>query len=248
MTELSEDFEDFLDYESDVFQRIEDRYSEELRQLVENQYTSQIPKGDIKPQVRWLESRFHEISPEFYEEKFSHPYLNDIYSSLLPQNVNEAQNTVIHTDPLNSYREFENYDAIVLDHCIIFEILEKGDRSYYLDGLNTANWIDTMNTLDEAQKRSEIYVPSDLNTKTNRKDKLGQVKPAKLFIEGFKNLDLDQEIQIPSGHNHLEEDLLIGSQAEKIGENALILTYDSDFFSAVPHHYDIESSVPIVEE
>lgn len=249
MGSLPDSFEDFSNYETEVFDRVEDKYSEDLRQLAEVNFESQIPKSDIKEQVEWLESRFYEINPEFYKERFDNEYLNMIYSSLLPQERSELQSTVVHpSDTFESYKDFKKYDSVALDPTIIFEILNEGLRSYYLDGRKMLEWTDTINVLDEAQKRSEIYVPSDLGTKTNRKDMLGQIRPAKLFIEGFNNIDMGQNIEVPRGHEHLEEDLLIGSQAEQTGENVLILSYDPDFFSAVSEHYDVDVSDPILRE
>lgn len=239
---LPDDFDEFLDYETEVFDRLEEKYSSEIRQRTEERYKSQVPDDDLEKQVRWLESKFYSFIDEFYIEKTGNKTLDSVYSSVLPQTWDSKK---VPHDRLNWVESFEQYDAIVLDHCVVFDILTKSDRQYYYEGKNVQDWEETLDVIHEATEASKLYVPSDLVEKTNKSGYLGNNEPAKLFTEGFETIDMNAEIDLPGNHEHLEEDLIIGSKSEKLGENVLILTYDSDFDSAVEHHFDIEAAAPI---
>jgi len=239
---LSDTFEEFLNYETEVFERLEQKYSEDIRRKAEARYGSRIPYGLIDQQVKWLESRFYSFIDDFYVEKTGFEALDKIYSSILPQN--QSRQKIVH-GKLDYIDDFERYDAVVLDHCVIFDLFGKSIRQYYDEGINIQDWEETYGIIHGAAERSELYVPSDLTEKCDRKDFLGNIKASKLFIDEFKTIDMTAELDVPPNHEAIEEDLLIGSEAEQLGENVLVLSFDGDFHGAVSHHFDIEAAAPV---
>jgi hypothetical protein len=242
---LSESFEDFLDYETEVFDEIEDRYSPAVRKRAEASYRSQIPDAPLDSQVEWLESRFYSFLPGFFVDMYENKGLNDLRASIDPlegEGLDCVHGELVGPDSL------ERYDAVVLDHCTVFDVLNKSRRQYYSNGRKMTGWEDTLEFIDRADQESEVYVLSDIVRKTDRNQFLGQKEGARILKSSFGNVDISGSFEAPDGHGHMVEDMHIGSEAEDLGENVLIATYDSDFMSAVSHHYDIEAYNPMSED
>jgi len=247
VSSLSDSFDDFLNYETEVFDRIETRYDEETREKAASNFESQIPKGPLERQVEWVKSRLYEVTDQFSTDIYENPILNQIRSSVEPLEGGEDNETV-HNKP-KLVENLDQYDAVVLDHCVAFSITEKSSNKYYSDGREESDWEDVLNFVDEASRKSEVYVPSDLVRKSDRNKFLGQKQAVKLFVEGFNTLNMAKSYEVPHPHlEHLREDLLIGSLSESKGKNVLISSFDSDMGGAVEHHYDIDSAWPLLKE
>lgn len=240
---LPDTFDEFVHNANreEVLERVEQKYDEEVREVAEQLYGSEIPAVDADRQLDWLESRFYKHIESFREERFQTPVLNDVYSSVLPRSI-ESEDTIIST--FDYVQDFNGYDAVVLDHCVAFQILEKSTFQYYSEGRRYQDWTEAMEILDEAAQSTEVYVPADLTEKTDRIEFLGQIEGAKILTEDFNTMEIDRDVEVPEGLEHMEEDFGIGSSAADLGDCVMVLSYDGHFFKTISKHHPIDVFTP----
>lgn len=241
---LSDDFTSFLDYETEVFDRIEQEYSTDIRTALEQRYKDQIPEGDLTDQVGWLESRLYTVDDRFSVDQYNNDTLNNIHASIEPfDDAGIDYVTGVEPSPI----EPADYDAVVLDHCVVFRVLDRGGMQFYQEQREQRDWQDVLTFIDTADQETDVYVLDDLSQKLDRVDFLPQQHAAGLFEDGFKTLSLSDPFDPPEGYDHMEEDLQIGALAETCGDDVIVATNDSDFDGAVSHFYDIEAGDPLLE-
>ncbi|GEM_PF-3049760 len=110
----------------------------EWEKVREFYHMNMLPCGDPEEKAKKIESRLYKIYPEkYFEERFENEELNSIYSVALQKKM-DGRHLVLpfsYQDELELHK-FHDVDGIVLDHSIVYSIMERSGNIKLDKGVN----------------------------------------------------------------------------------------------------------------
>lgn len=216
----------------------------------------EFPCGNPKAQADKIEVRLPKIYPEKYRhDKFNNDKVNEIYSIIQQNNrVGEIKCMPVSHHNEIDLCEFEEIDAVFLDHNVIYDMLDKVEKRR-VDPKDDEKefkmpWYKPLEMVDniiEWQEEDEIDL--DLRYPGDLRDKacLYASKEDMEYIELQRELEvincfkrIGKPMEIPRRHveelredfRDMAEDMTILDRLDYFYQNPLIVTHDSGFGKA----------------
>lgn len=176
--------------QNSVLTRLADEYDQETVSAVEEFYNGNaLPSGTAEEACSTIKTRLHRIYPErFMETLYDDDNLNHIYTSV--KHGSDGRYASLSPDYYRKpydISDMSEIDAVVLDHCVIGDIIEKRNRetSCPIDAEETGELVQNLSDLPKYGKHYSYW-----NSGLKLMDRILQVNDS---------YDADITIMVPEG-------------------------------------------------
>ncbi len=257
-----------------ALERLADDYGPDTARAVQDFYDgNSFPQGDPEEVYKTLRTRLHRIYPEAFstyvvdDDRLKHAYVA-VDEGVEGNGSSDDICKAFYRKPYD-LDEIEDIEAVVLDHCVLGDIVNKRNRigekvdepvsdvveDYLEDNLPGTFWYNGLDIMDDVltannqeQDDISIKIPAGTVQRFRRKPEFDTT----VVNEVFRYLDkVTEEMALPenprqiSGYENAVEDRKIAEAAER--ENALVVSTDEDFVG-LESEFDISVASPDLAE